>query len=133
MATGLFNELRRRHVFRAAVVYAVVSWVVLQITDIVVPAVGLPDWAITLVLVLLLVRLWWRRGHPPPGPTANMSARQASLSTLMHRALYVLFLLQVFFGIGQAMFLTEYPVMAFGIIGKNLTNNLTIDRIFTNC
>lgn len=70
----------------------------------------------TLVLVLLLARLWWRRGHPPPGPTANLSARQASLSTLMHRALYVLFLLQVFFGIGQAMFLTEYPVVAFGII-----------------
>ena len=45
-----------------------------------------------------------------------MSARQASLSTLMHRALYTLFLLQVLFGIGQAMFLTEYPVVAFGII-----------------
>ena len=44
----------------------------------------------TLVLVLLLVRLWWRRGHPPPGPTQNMSARQASLSTLAHRALYAL-------------------------------------------
>ena len=38
MATGLINELKRRHVFRAAAVYAVVSWVVLQITDIVVPA-----------------------------------------------------------------------------------------------
>ena len=34
----------------------------------------------------------------------------------MHRGLYVLFLLQVFFGIGQAMFLTEYPVVAFGLI-----------------
>ena len=54
----------------------------------------------TLVLVLLLVRLWWRRGHPVPGPTPNMSARQASLSTLMHRALYTLFILQVLFGIG---------------------------------
>ena len=70
----------------------------------------------TLVLLLLLVRLWWRRGHPVPGPTNNMSARQASLSTLMHRALYTLFLLQVCFGIGQAAFLTEYPVVAFGII-----------------
>ena len=57
MATGLINELKRRHVFRAAAVYAVVSWVVLQITDIVVPAVGLPDWAITLVLVLLVLGL----------------------------------------------------------------------------
>lgn len=70
----------------------------------------------TLVLLLMLTRLWWRRGHPAPGPTDNMSARQASLSTLMHRALYVLVLLQVCFGVGQAMFLTEYPVVAFGLI-----------------
>ena len=34
----------------------------------------------------------------------------------MHRALYTLFILQALFGIGQAMFLTEYPVVAFGII-----------------
>jgi cytochrome b561 len=70
----------------------------------------------TFVLVLLLVRLWWRQGHPAPGPTDNMSARQASLSILMHRGLYTLFLLQVCFGIGQALFLTEYPVVAFGLI-----------------
>ncbi|TNF86417.1 MAG: hypothetical protein EP301_08680 [Gammaproteobacteria bacterium] len=70
----------------------------------------------TLVLALLLIRLWWRRGHPVPGPTPNMTARQASLSALMHRALYTLFILQALFGIGQAMFLTEYPVVAFGII-----------------
>jgi cytochrome b561 len=86
----------------------------------------------TLVLVLLLVRLWWRRGHPPPGPTPNMSARQASLSTLMHRALYVLFILQVLFGMGQAMFLTEYPVVAFGIIDYSAmaTGNEGLARAF---
>ncbi len=86
----------------------------------------------TLVLVLLLVRLWWRRGHPVPGPTDNMSARQASLSTLMHRGLYALFLLQVCLGIGQAMFLTEYPVVAFGIIDYSAmaTGNEGLARAF---
>lgn len=86
----------------------------------------------TLVLVLLLARLWWRRSHPVPGPTDNMSARQASLSTLMHRGLYVLFLLQVGFGIGQAMFLTEYPVVAFGVIDYSAmaSGNETLARVF---
>ena len=86
----------------------------------------------TLVLILLLARLWWRRGHPVPGPTPSMSARQAGLSTLMHRALYGLFLLQVCFGIGQAMFLTEYPVVAFGVIDYSAlaAGNESLARIF---
>ena len=50
----------------------------------------------------------------------------------MHRALYVLFLLQVCFGIGQAMFLTEYPVVAFGIIDYSslATGNEGLARAF---
>ena len=70
----------------------------------------------TLVLLLMIVRLWWRRGHPVPGPTAAMSERQARLSTLMHRALYTLLILQTLFGISQALFIVDYPVVAFGII-----------------
>lgn len=70
----------------------------------------------TLVLLLMLVRLWWRRTHTPPGPVETMSARQARLSVWMHRALYILFILQALFGIGQALFITDYEVVAFGLI-----------------
>lgn len=46
-------ELRRRHVVRAGAIYLLVAWGILQVADIVVPALGLPDWVITAVLVLL--------------------------------------------------------------------------------
>lgn len=86
----------------------------------------------TLILLLMLVRIWWRRGHPVPGPTPNMSARQASLASLMHYALYALLILQALFGILQAMFITEYPVVAFGIIDYSAmaTGNDALARVF---
>lgn len=46
-------ELRRRRVFRVAVMYALVAWVLMQIGEIVFPALQLPDWSLTLLVVLL--------------------------------------------------------------------------------
>jgi TolB-like protein len=53
--SSLFQELRRRNVFRVAVAYLVLAWVVLQITDLVAPALHLPDWTMTLVVFLGIV------------------------------------------------------------------------------
>lgn len=49
----LVHELRRRHVFRVAVVYGVVAWIVLQGTSIVQPALMLPEWTNTLIVLLV--------------------------------------------------------------------------------
>ncbi len=68
----------------------------------------------TLVLVLMLVRLAWRLGHPPP-PSVDMPGWQERLSAFAHRAFYVLLLLQPLLGIGQATVI-DYPVVAFGLI-----------------
>jgi TolB-like protein/Tfp pilus assembly protein PilF len=54
---SLFVELKRRNVFRVAAAYLVFGWLVLQIADVVFPALSLPDWAITLVTVLLAIGL----------------------------------------------------------------------------
>ncbi len=53
--TALLSELRRRHVFRVAVAYAVVGWIVIQAADIILPALQLPGWTVTLVVVLVLL------------------------------------------------------------------------------
>ena len=50
-----FNELKRRNVFRMAVLYLVAGWVVLQIADVLFDPLGLPDWTFRLVLILLLL------------------------------------------------------------------------------
>lgn len=50
-------ELKRRKVMRAAIAYAAVGWLLLQVTEIVAEAFALPDWTTRLVLVLLLLAL----------------------------------------------------------------------------
>lgn len=49
---GLFAELKRRRVVRALVVYLIVAWGTVEVADVVVPNVGLPQWTVTLVILL---------------------------------------------------------------------------------
>ncbi len=50
----LYEELKRRKVFRIAAVYAVVAWLIIQVTDVVLPTFGAPEW-INQTIILLLV------------------------------------------------------------------------------
>ncbi len=52
---GFFAELRRRNVIRVAIAYVIVTWLLLQVVDVVVPILGLEDWVGKLVLLLLLI------------------------------------------------------------------------------
>ncbi|UCC15052.1 MAG: hypothetical protein JSW21_03640, partial [Gammaproteobacteria bacterium] len=53
MAAGFIKQLKERRVFRTAAMYVVVAWLMLQVADIVLPALRLPDWTMTLLVVLL--------------------------------------------------------------------------------
>ena len=51
---SLFEELKRRKVFRVAATYAVVAWILMQIGEVTFPALNIPEWVMsTLVLMLL--------------------------------------------------------------------------------
>ena len=52
---NFFAELKRRNVYKVAVAYAVVGWLVMQIAATVVPALHLPDGITTAVVVLILL------------------------------------------------------------------------------
>ncbi|MEP6685525.1 MAG: tetratricopeptide repeat protein [Verrucomicrobiota bacterium] len=52
---SFFSELKRRKVYRAAVAYAVVSWLLIQIATQVFPFLEVPKWVIQVVIVLLLL------------------------------------------------------------------------------
>jgi TolB-like protein/lipoprotein NlpI len=54
---NFFAELKRRNVYKVAVAYAVVGWLVIQITATIVPALHLPDGLTTGVVVLTLIGL----------------------------------------------------------------------------
>lgn len=52
---AFIHELRERSVVKVGVTYLIAAWVVLQLADVLFPAMRLPEWAITLVLGLLVV------------------------------------------------------------------------------
>jgi len=49
------GELRRRHVFRVLGVYAIAAWGILQVADIVLPALLIPSWVMSYLVVLAIV------------------------------------------------------------------------------
>ncbi|HEX8897087.1 MAG TPA: hypothetical protein VF751_00190, partial [Chthoniobacterales bacterium] len=50
-----FAELKRRNVYRVAVAYSVVGWLLVQIVTQVFPFFEIPNWAIRMVIVILLL------------------------------------------------------------------------------
>jgi adenylate cyclase len=89
---SFLDELKRRKVFRVAAVYGAAAFAVVQAADLVFPRLALPDWTVTLVVVLALLGLplalglaWafeatpegLRRTMPPaPGQAVEPSARR---------------------------------------------------------
>ncbi len=54
-SSGLFSELKRRNVFRVGLAYLVASWLLIQLTDILVPMLALQDWVSRFIFLLLVV------------------------------------------------------------------------------
>ena len=52
---SFFDELKRRNVFKVAAAYILVSWLLLQISDTLVPALHLPEWFHSGVAFLLII------------------------------------------------------------------------------
>jgi TolB-like protein len=55
MPMSLFNELKRRNVFKVAFAYIIVAWLSLQVSDTLVPALHLPEWFHSGVAFLLII------------------------------------------------------------------------------
>jgi TolB-like protein/Tfp pilus assembly protein PilF len=51
---SLIAELKRRNVFRVGVAYAIVGWLLLEVASVILPALHLPDWALTLLVVFVV-------------------------------------------------------------------------------
>ena len=52
---NFFAELKRRNVYKVAVAYAVVSWLLIQVATQVFPFFEVPNWAVRLVVLLLVL------------------------------------------------------------------------------
>ncbi|HLF30663.1 MAG TPA: hypothetical protein VI566_06490 [Xanthomonadales bacterium] len=54
---SLFNELKRRNVFRAGIAYAVLAWLVLQVADVILGNIAAPAWVFKTLLLFVAVGL----------------------------------------------------------------------------
>src|SRR5436309_1525515 len=54
---GFFGELKRRNVYKVAVAYAIVGWLLVQIATQVFPFLEIPNWVVRLVIVLVAIGL----------------------------------------------------------------------------
>src|ERR1700740_2467471 len=52
---SFFSELKRRNVYRVAVAYAVVGWLLVQIATQVFPFFEIPNWGIRLVVLFIVI------------------------------------------------------------------------------
>ena len=52
---SLFNELKRRNVFKVAAAYIIVGWLIMQAGDTLAPALHLPEWVNSLLVFFLLL------------------------------------------------------------------------------
>jgi TolB-like protein/Tfp pilus assembly protein PilF len=52
---NFFAELRRRNVYKVAIAYAVVAWLLMQVASQIFPFFEIPNWAVRLVVLLLVI------------------------------------------------------------------------------
>ncbi|MGH8114416.1 MAG: hypothetical protein ACREPS_05090, partial [Rhodanobacteraceae bacterium] len=93
--SGWLRELRRRHVFRVAVAYAVVGWLLVQVATQVFPFFHIPDWSVRLLVLLVLagfpvaIVLAWAFDATPHGIVRTESEGQPVLRRGSHGTLTV--------------------------------------------
>jgi serine/threonine-protein kinase len=53
--TKFFAELKRRKVYRVAIAYGIVAWLLMQVASQIFPFFDIPNWAVRLVVLLLII------------------------------------------------------------------------------
>src|SRR6476646_8310220 len=52
---NFFAELQRRNVYKVAIAYGVVAWLLMQVASQIFPFFEIPNWAVRLVVLLLII------------------------------------------------------------------------------
>ena len=94
---NFFSELKRRNVYKVAVAYAVVGWLLVQIATQVFPFLEIPNWVVRLVIALVAIGfpialvIAWAFETTPEGikPTEDVDPSAASRAPRKHAWIYV--------------------------------------------
>lgn len=52
---ALLGELRRRNIFKVSLAYVIVSWLIIQVADVILPIFKAPDWAMQILVLFLIL------------------------------------------------------------------------------
>jgi adenylate cyclase len=91
-ATNFFAELKRRNVYKVAIAYAVVAWLLMQVASQIFPFFEIPNWAVRLVVLLLVIGfpvaliLAWAFELTPEGITRTEFAEELPRKSARSRA-----------------------------------------------
>src|SRR3546814_12074733 len=88
---GFFADLKRRRVIRVLLLYAVAGWIVIEVVSVVLHALNLPSWSVTLVIVLVAlgfpieVVMGWMFDIGPNGRSEERTVGKECVSTCRYR------------------------------------------------
>src|ERR671923_646467 len=54
-AKSFFSELKRRNVYKVAIAYAIVGWLLVQVATQVFPFFEIPNWAVRLIVLTIVI------------------------------------------------------------------------------
>jgi len=108
---AFFSELKRRRVGKVAIGYGAVAWMVTEASSVVMPALRLPEWTVTFVVVFLMVGfpvamvMAWVFDVGPQGikRTAPLSEENASMQ-LRLRVAYAAVVVLLMGGLGYLLY-----------------------------
>ena len=122
---SFFSELRRRNVFRVALTYAVVAWLLIEIASVLLPLVDAPESLITAFVVLLALGfavalfISWSFEMTPEGLKRTQDLSPGEVIPYWSRRKFATFI----FGVaGTAFCLSAYHLL-FPAPARNLSQN----------
>jgi adenylate cyclase len=130
---NFFAELKRRNVYKVAIAYAVVAWLLMQVATQVFPFLEIPNWAIRLVIMLIVIGfpialvIAWAFELTPEGlKRTEVADELPTKSTRSHTWIYVVIVAGVisvslfFFGrytaTSKQSALTEVPAKSIAVL-----------------
>jgi Tol biopolymer transport system component len=132
---NLFEELKRRKVFRVAGVYAVVAWLLIEVADTVLPTFGTPLWVNQTLIFLLIIGfpiaviLAWAYEVTPEGIRPDnfnqLSGTSAAMPSSDRKLIYATFglvLLVAGFQIADRFLLNIQPLANLSSSGSIITD-----------
>ena len=120
---SLFSELRRRNVFRVALTYAVVAWLLIEIASVLLPLVDAPESIITAFVVLLAlgfavaVFISWAFEMTPEGLKRTQDLSPDEVIPYWSRRKFATFI----FGVAGTAFCLSAYLLLFPAPSRNLS------------